>query len=152
MVNFINIDDEKIELKINKKYKSESGIPEYLYYVTHPIYTEEIGKKVQLLNNFSDRIYFTHNINDAVKFAKYKYMITNNDDFCDYIILEIDTKKLNNIKLINDPLKVPNILMSYTDSSIPIYMIRITEEKSLKEYRRYVKIKSIKKELSHIKI
>ena len=31
LVNFINIDDEKIELKINKKYKSESGIPEYLY-------------------------------------------------------------------------------------------------------------------------
>jgi hypothetical protein len=149
LVNFININDDKIYMEFNKKFNSEIGIPEYLYHITYPIYIEKIKnnglipKSNKIIDNHPDRIYFTSNITDAIKFARSKYVTTNSKDFIDYIILRINTKKLNKIKLYNNPLKIPNTMMFYTNDNIPPYAISIEEENSLSEYARYLKIEKI---------
>ena len=149
LVKFINLETDILILEFNMKFNSESGIPPILYHVSYNKYLHKIEenglipKSKKLLDDHPERIYFSDNIKDAIKFAKSKYLLLKNDEYSEFIIVEINTKKLNKIKLYNDPLKIPNTNMYYTHDNIPPYSIIDIKEYSLNEYKRYLKIKKI---------
>lgn len=149
LVKFIENSEKYLELEFNMKFNSENGIPSILYHITYKRFINKIKdiglvtKSNKSIDNHPDRIYFTDNIKDAIKFAKSKYLLFKDDEYSDYIILEIDTKKLNKIKIYNDPLRIPNTNMYYTYDNIPSYSINDINEHSLNEYNRYLKINKI---------
>jgi hypothetical protein len=120
---------------LNKKFDSEAGvIPEFLYHVTEEKYIDRIrrygliNKSKQYIENHPERIYFFENINNCLEYIDFKQIINP-------IILKIDVKTLNNlkikniigdeverIKLYNDP-KYQPINAYYSYDNIPPYSI-----------------------------
>lgn len=138
-----------ITIEFSKKYNIETGVPEYLYHVTHPRYIKNIlqkglvPKSKKMMEDHPERIYLTDRLLYAKRFAGVKYRYTANKDFKDYIILKIDTKKLNNIKLYLDPLRGDFSNMYYTLDNIPPWSFEIIKEDTLNEYNRNLKINNI---------
>ena len=97
-------------INIIKKYDIENykGLPEYLYHVTERKNIEKILKKGLIpkaknkIEEHPERIYFTDNIDGANDFrTMLQYSMNFNIE--DLIILKINTKLLNKIKLYYDP-------------------------------------------------
>ncbi len=97
-------------INIIKKYDIENykGLPEYLYHVTEKKYLEKILKKGLIpkaknkIEEHPERIYFTDTIDGAEDFREILEDRLNLN-FDDIIILKINTKLLNKIKLYYDP-------------------------------------------------
>jgi len=105
LIDFLNTKNV-IELYLNKKYDFEdNSIKTILYHVTTKEKYDKI-KKIGLtpktnniLENHSDRIYLFDNLDECYEYIKIKRKTTTND----YIILRIDLRLIDKIKLYLDP-------------------------------------------------
>ena len=111
----LEIFSEYNELNINliKKYDTEEkGIPNYLYHITNKKYLDKIKKNGLIpksknkIEKYPDRIYITNNIVGAKNIKKDYENKYKNDE---WIILKINTKLLNKIKLYLDPTYFMNL-------------------------------------------
>lgn len=101
--------NNKIKLELNKKFDSDSdGVPLKMFHVTELKNIEKIKKSGLIPVSYSkiekhpDRIYLFDNINSANYFKNdliERYNLENDN----VIILEIDTRLINKIKLYIDP-------------------------------------------------
>ena len=127
LITFLN--NNFIILYLNKKFDNEVGVPEFLYHVTEKKYIERIrrygliNKSKKYIDNHPERIYFFNNIKDCEEYIDFKQIITP-------IILKIDVKTLDKLKLEKDKIKFyedpkyqPIINAYYTYDNIPPYSI-----------------------------
>ena len=98
---------KNIQIHLIKKFDINSdGIPEKLYHVTKRKYLNKIlkngliPKSENKIEKHPDRIYVLDSLNGAKDFKSILVNIYGDED---YIILEIETKLLNHIKLYYDP-------------------------------------------------
>jgi len=117
------IKNDTIIIYLNKKFDSEANnVPEFLYHVTEETYLNKIlrygliNKSKKYIENHPERIYIFKYIKDCYEYIDYK-QISNP------IILKIDVKTLNNIKIYYDPKYQPLISAYYTYDNIPPYSI-----------------------------
>ena len=106
--DIFNFTQDYIYINIIKKFDIENygGVPEYLYHVTRSIYLSKIEKNGLIpksqakIEKHPERIYVTDSLDGAENF---KGLLEDMYDVDDFVILEINTKLLKNIKLHYDP-------------------------------------------------
>ena len=119
----------QIKLQLNKKFDSDStGIPLKMYHVTEKEYINKIKKQGLIpishskIENHPDRIYLFDNI-DSASYYKNDLIERYNLEYDNVIILEIDTRLINKIKLYEDPKFGDDWGAYYTYSNISPFAI-----------------------------
>ena len=116
--SFMN--NNKMIIFFNKKFDfEETGIKVYMYHVTETKYKDNIlnfglkPKSKRKIENHPDRIYLFDSIDDAIDFSK---------NIKESVILKVDMRIINKIKLYSDP-KYPNYDAFYTYDNIPNFAL-----------------------------
>jgi len=120
---------DQIKLQLNKKFDSDSnGVPLKMYHVTEKQYIDRIKKQgLKPISNSKiekhpDRVYLFDNIESAY-YYKNDLIERYNLNFDDVIILDIDTRLINKIRIYEDPKFGEDWGAYYTYSNISPFAI-----------------------------